>query len=341
MSHRKSATISTQKGPRVAHVAASYRCHPGEYLDLFSRVDVIEPLLHFRLQVSVPAGMELEDYRSINGTPVTIPVVARGDEASYLVWDISREPGSSTRFEYQVKARILPTREDKTLTSQAILTSEGSAAGQICEEESVSILVQAKSSLLKYLPSIYEDDELMGRFLMLFESFLTPLDRQIKDQAYYFDPGLAPPALIPWLASWSGSDIDEDLILENKRELLKASASLLRTRGTRKALQEYLEIYTGGRVIIREHFSQNFVIGKEAKLGQDIALGLDNVPQTFTVILHLPPLPEDLEDSERARQELIRERKIRAIIDNEKPIHTGYKLHIRTGTESSLSGTRA
>jgi phage tail-like protein len=171
----------------------------------------------------------------------------------------------------------------------------------------------------------------MGRFLMLFESFLAPLDSQIKGQSDYLDPFLAPVEFIPWLASWTDMKIDEELPPENKRNLLKVSASLLRARGTRKALKEYLEIYTGGKVEIREHFSQNFQLGKDAKLGQDTALGTDNVPQTFTVKLNLPPLPGELDEDERSMQMLNYERKIRAIIEAEKPIHTGYKLLIQTG----------
>lgn len=319
------------KETRVDHAASLYHCHPGETVTLFTRVTVSEPALRFRLQVSIPEGMELLDYKTLNQPAGTIPVIAQGNGTCYLVWDEEREPFSSTRFEYQVEARILAASEDKTLESRALLTSDGVSAGQICEEESVSLLIRAKSKLLKYLPSIYEDDDLMGRFLMLFESFLAPLDSQIRGQADYFDPFLAPVEFIPWLASWTDMRIDEELPPENKRSLLNASAALLRSRGTRKALKEYLEIYTGGRAEIREHFSQNFQLGKEAKLGQDIALGLDNIPQTFTVNLYLPPLPEDLDEDEKTRQMKNLERKIRAIIEAEKPIHTGYKLHIQTG----------
>ncbi|RPI79058.1 MAG: hypothetical protein EHM41_24185 [Chloroflexi bacterium] len=323
--------LLTWKEARVDHAASLYHCHPGETLTLFTRVSISEPDLKFRLQVSVPAGMELLDYKTLNQPAGTIPAIAQGNGTCYLIWDEKREPLSSTRFEYQAKVRVLVASEDKTLESRAVLTFDGFDAGQICEEELVAIHVQAKSKLLKYLPSIYEDDELMGRFLMLFESFLAPLDSQIKGQADYLDPFLAPVEFIPWLASWTDMKIDEELPPENKRSLLKVSASLLRARGTRKALKEYLEIYTGGKAEIREHFSQNFQLGKDAKLGQDIALGMDNVPQTFTVKLYLPPLPEELDEDERSRQMLNYERKMRAIIEAEKPIHTGYKLLIQTG----------
>ncbi|HEY4720700.1 MAG TPA: FHA domain-containing protein, partial [Anaerolineae bacterium] len=61
-----------------------------------------------------------------------------------------------------------------------------------------------QSSYLKYMPTVYGTSGFIGRFLMIFESILTPVDRQIGNLPYYFDPRMAPPDFLPWLAGWLG-----------------------------------------------------------------------------------------------------------------------------------------
>jgi phage tail-like protein len=166
----------------------------------------------------------------------------------------------------------------------------------------------------------------MGRFLMLFESFWGPIDEQIGQIPAYLDPKMTPPDFLPWLASWFSMVLDEHCSEAQQRELIRRATSLYRMRGTQRGLKEYLEAYTGDRVEVVEHRSNNFVLGPEGRLGPGIALGKDNRPHTFTVIL--PAWQDVSDDEENARQETERIAAIKRIIDAEKPAHTGYKLRI-------------
>ena len=134
--------------------------------------------------------------------------------------------------------------------------------------ESASITVKAKGRYLKYLPRVFEEqDELMGRFLMLFESFWAPIEGQIDAVHHYFDPALMPLDLLPWLASWVDLTLDDHWPEAKRRQLLKAAVSLYRKRGTRRGLQEYLEIYTGAQVRVSEHGAQQLSPGAERAAG--------------------------------------------------------------------------
>ena len=160
------------------------------------------------------------------------------------------------------------------------------------------------SSYLQYLPPIYQDDPFTGRFLLIFESILDPLDRVIDQIHHYFDPLLAPEPLLPWLASWVDLVLNEKWSLERRRALVRHAAELYRWRGTRRGVSEYIRIYTGFIPLIDEP-------GREQS--GEPALP----PHVFRVILDVP-------DPELINRELLE-----TIIEAEKPAHTGYILEIR------------
>jgi phage tail-like protein len=227
---------------------------------------------------------------------------------------------------------VLPTQSDLSLESQAIVTPAGPGASAVVE--SVTIAVAAQGRYLSHLPRVYqEQDELMGRFVMLFESFWAPIENQIDNIHYYLDPQIMPAELLPWLATWVDLALDDRWPEAKRRRLLQAAVSLYRKRGTRQGLQEYLEIYTGARVQISEHGANNFRLGPAARLGPGIALGTLNMPHTFTVTLFLPaaevaatPAESGSSPAAHARLEADRRRAIEAIIESEKPAHTSYNL---------------
>ena len=66
------------------------------------------------------------------------------------------------------------------------------------------------SSYLQYLPTPYQGDAFLGRFLRIFESILGPIEQTIEGVANYFDPHLTPVETLPWLASWSAMILEED-----------------------------------------------------------------------------------------------------------------------------------
>jgi phage tail-like protein len=267
------------------------------------------------LDVIVPEGLVV---RGTLAPEQAVPVLLPGRAGQHVVWSVE-EPVQAGTHEYQIETHVAPTYRDLTLKSRAAVTFEHGGDEQIATETAV-IAVSAKGQYLRHLPAIYQDDDLMGRFLMLFESFLAPIEDQIAQIPFYFDPRFAPPDLLPWLASWLGLVLDENWPEERRRLLIQSAALLYRRRGTRWALGTYLRILTGEEAEIVEHMANDFSLGAEGKLGLGIALGRGNQPHTFSVTLRLPP------ENERTDRE--RRRIIGAIIDMEKPAHTTYTLHI-------------
>ena len=174
----------------------------------------------------------------------------------------------------------------------------------------------ANSSYLNYLPALYRDDELMGQFLLIFESIMKPIDNTIGNLNLYFDPLMIPESLLPWLASWLDLALDPSWPLHKRRELVKSIAELYRWRGTKRGLSEYLRIYTGTVPEISEYIP-GMSLDPETKLGIDTRLGSSGAGFHFTVTLYL--------DEDNA----VNDNTIRAIIESQKPAHAGYTLQIR------------
>jgi phage tail-like protein len=163
-----------------------------------------------------------------------------------------------------------------------------------------------RSTYLKYLPALYSGDEFMGRFLLIFESILGPIERTVDNLPYYFDARMTPPEVLPWLASWIGLVLDERWPEVRRRELIRAAVELYQWRGTRRGLLEFLRLYTGHTPEITE-------------TGVGRANVTDEQAFRFKVRLRVPN-PAELDRAV-----------IEAIIDAEKPAHVGYTLEILPG----------
>jgi phage tail-like protein len=327
----------------ISHVTDFYRRYPGELATFYTRVDVQQALTGLTVRVTLSEGLEPAASRALAGPHASADDAGALLEVepdvgiSHFVWQVEGKLPTGTHCEYQVEARVAPTERDVTLESRAVAACKG-VQGEA--EETVAIAVSAQSRYLDYLPALYREDELMGRFLMLFESFWAPIEGQIDHLAFYFDPQMSPSDFLPWLASWLDLALDEHWPEERRRQLIGSTASLYRKRGTKRGLQEYLEIYTGGKVQIIEHRANNLRLDSEAKLGSGIALGVDNVPHSFTVLLRLPSISSSRRKRERERQELERRRRIEAIIEAEKPAHTSYNLHLEVDPALGTRETR-
>ena len=177
------------------------------------------------------------------------------------------------------------------------------------------------SSYLQYLPAPFHADPFVGRFLLIFESILSPIERSIDNLASYFDPRLTPPELLPWLASWVGLELDENWPLAQQRQLVLWAARLYRWRGTRRALREHLRLYTGRTPLIVENFD-GMRVGQDASLGVNSTLGASGARPHWITVTVLSERPAELD-----------ERIVRQIIELEKPAHVGYTLQIRGVTD--------
>ena len=273
--------------------------------------------------------------------------------AQEIIWQVTEAQEAGTIFEFAVTSLILPIHKDSMLHCHALLSvteveeaaaeraadAGGDAAGEAVATSSnatASVALYMRGRYVEHLPSLYEQDNFMGRFLMLFESFWGPIDRQISGIHNYFDPDLTPARFLPWLASWFDLVLDENWNEAQQRELLNSVMWLYRRRGTRVALQRYLEIFTQNPVEILEKRAKNMTLGRRARLGVGVALGTGNMPHTFTVRVQLNEiLPPPKMDEEKAAREVARLEKQRLALLNrmimaEKPAHTSYRLEATT-----------
>ncbi len=128
-------------------------------------------------------------------------------------------------------------------------------------------------SLLRYLPPVYQEDPVsaafLERFLALFETVFQDVDATISDLHEYFDSATTPPEFLPWLASWLSLPLDDGLPEERKRRLISAAPSFLRSKGTPAGIRNFLGLYTGAAVDVREpSLLANPVTVGQVKLGQ-------------------------------------------------------------------------
>lgn len=345
------------------HVVDHYRRYPGELVTFYTRVRVLQAVTGFTLQIFLPPGVEVDSYQADNvawlpllgerqvtqareplllpgadGEPFPLALPDRdgggaAQTAPLLTWEVAEAQEAGAVYTFVTSALVLPATKPVSLRSTAALTAPAFAAQEPITE-TVEFAVETKSRYLNYLPALYEQDDFMSRFLMLFESFWAPIDRQIEGIEHYFDPDLTPKEFLPWLAGWFNLTLDESLAEDQRRELLGIVMWLYRRRGTRVALQRYLEILTRNPVEISERRARNFVLGRGAQLGVGVALGTANQPHTFTVQVRLAPLtpPPGLVGEAAAREVARLEAKRRALIERvilaEKPAHTSYRLEI-------------
>ena len=177
------------------------------------------------------------------------------------------------------------------------------------------------STLLQYLPAIYQEDPFLGQFLLAFEKILlgrsdelsfpevkvdfpqAGLEETIADLSIYLDPRKAPDGFLPWLANWTAFTLRSDLQPDRQREFIANIIQFYRWRGTKENLRNLLSIFTIGLPTVTE--------GLKSANGDEIAHYFE-----VTIALDRAPAPVI------ARQLQI----ARALIDLEKPAHTFYNL---------------
>ncbi|MFG3100517.1 phage tail protein [Streptomyces sp. NPDC048182] len=95
------------------------------------------------------------------------------------------------------------------------------------------------------LPALYADDDFAQRFTGGLDTVLAPVFATLDNLPAYFDPRLAPPDFVAWLASWVGAADDPERPLERRREAVVRALELHRRRGTRRGLLDALALAFG------------------------------------------------------------------------------------------------
>ena len=161
---------------------------------------------------------------------------------------------------------------------------------QVDEETSISnITIYLPSrSWIEYLPAIYQRADLKTRFLErylgIFQTFYEDLNFKIGNVAEYFDSECCDLEFLQWLSDWL--DINNSYIWpEDKlRRLLSQSVELYLGRGTKKSIEDIVELYTGTKPFIVESFQLDKFKGSQLYEITLLSMYGDN-PLGFTVLV--------------------------------------------------------
>ncbi len=113
-------------------------------------------------------------------------------------------------------------------------------------------------AFIDYLPQVYRGADsvhsFLARFISVFQSVYVDLEDDIDLAPTRFDPAVAPPGFLYWLAD--GLAVSDCFLWteDRLRVLLKNAVRLYRLKGTKTALRELIELYSGQAPLIIEQF---------------------------------------------------------------------------------------
>lgn len=107
--------------------------------------------------------------------------------------------------------------------------------------------------LLSQLPMGVLDDEFFVRFVSIFQEVATSYLEDADNIDHVLDVSVAPPEHVRWLGSWIGMPTFDPSLDEGfQRALVTRSSQILAWRGTRRGLEQFLEVVTGGPAQVEE-----------------------------------------------------------------------------------------
>jgi phage tail-like protein len=185
--------------------------------------------------------------------------------------------------------------------------------------------------LWRLLPAIYQEQPgSLALILAAHEAILlggaghsiggrAAIEESIARLHTYLDPRQTRPEFLPWLAGWLALTLRADLDVAKQAELVARIIPIYQWWGTRKGLEDLLELLTDGRPSIVEPDAVALEVGR-AIVGSTTRLGHER-PHFFQVRLELPGSPDAA--ALRRMEALARE-----VIDLVKPAHTHYSLDV-------------
>lgn len=180
----------------------------------------------------------------------------------------------------------------------------------------------ADSSLVRYLPNLYNRSDLTGRnfvrdLLWVFQHEFNTTDEKLEGLERFFDPLECPPEFLDYIASWVALALEDDWPEQKKRNLIKKAVELYHLRGTPRGLRVFLRIFTGVDPRIHENVwpFDGITVGLSSDVGVNTVL-MHHVDRSHAFVVEIP-LPIDDVDAATIM-------KIHRIIEREKPVHTEY-----------------
>ncbi len=313
---------------RIDAIANQYLLYPGETFSCFIRAEVGNNRTGLTVAVRVPDTVRpvTSDAVDDNATlpaPVLIPI-----QGGYiLAWHITAKLRANDVIEIPFELHVVPLHEDViTEVTVDVFPFEEMLDEQLIVRKKLEVQIRAKGEYLKYLPMLYEEDDFMGRYLMIFERMWQPIETRINNIWDYFDPKLMPSNILAYMANVLDLDYDPNWPENRRRRMVEMGIQMHRLRGTKRGLQQILEIYTGGDVQIVERTAQSMTVGVSSKLGIGMALGHDNQPNTFQVNISVDAPAGLANKKEKAAYKKQLYSEMKSVINAHIPAQATYKL---------------
>lgn len=150
-------------------------------------------------------------------------------------------------------------------------------------------------SWIEYLPEVYRkemgNNSFLDRYLSIFQSLYDEVRGQIGSLASCLDPRTADLEILEWIASWL--DVEEPYMWTEKqlRFLLEHIMEFYETRGTKRGVELFVELYTGEKPFVIEW--QDWEKYKELPQYKKLLENLyEDEPGSFTVLVREECVPE-------------------------------------------------
>jgi phage tail-like protein len=107
--------------------------------------------------------------------------------------------------------------------------------------------------LLHQLPVGMAEDDFLFRYVTIFQRVSDTVVHQIDTLPHMFDPTVAPEPMVQLMANWLGVGwLDSSLDGRLQREIVLQYAQLIQWRGTKRGLQQLLELLSGAPAQVRD-----------------------------------------------------------------------------------------
>ena len=301
-------------------------CYPMESVVLFVRAQFEMPSRPL-LSIHMPQNTEIEFVHMEGVDDNDLSVYTREYDGKLLIIPLDKYllTGSSSEIQIGIRLHTIPMNHYMSFCAWLDSDIPDRTNGffrEPRESRSIDLTVKSHAEYLRFLPEVYNYDDFINRFLMMFESFWKPINQQISQSENIYDPNLTPEPFLNWLASWVGMEIDDTFPKDRIRLLIRNAIPFLHSRGTASSLKYFLEMYSGGKVDITERKAHNMVIGGVMGIGDGLALGMENKPNTVNIEMTVSE--SELERTGFTKDKYIK--KIKEFIRNIVPAHTVFTL---------------
>jgi phage tail-like protein len=107
--------------------------------------------------------------------------------------------------------------------------------------------------LLHQLPVGMAEDDFLFRFVSIFQRVSDTVVHQIDTLPHMFDPTVAPAPMVQTMAQWLGVNwLDSSLDVRLQRKIVMSYSELIQWRGTKRGLQQLLELLSDGPATVRD-----------------------------------------------------------------------------------------